>query len=121
MATASNLESRFALYWRGLNGPSLEKEVRFHATRRWRFDFAVSANRIAFEIEGGVWSGGRHTRGSGFSADAEKYLNATLAGWTVIRLTERQLEIDFIERIVALLRQSSSSEGTISGQNRQTE
>ena len=36
-------------------------------------------------------------------------------GWTVIRLTEEQLKLDFIERIVALLRQSSSSVGTISG------
>ena len=40
---------------------------------------------------------------SGLRQDAEKYLEAVLAGWTVIRLTERQLELDFIERIVALL------------------
>ena len=39
----------------------------------------------------------------GFAKDAEKYLEAALAGWTVLRLTERQLEIDTIERIVALL------------------
>jgi hypothetical protein len=38
-----------------------------------------------------------------------------------VRLTEKQLELDFIERIVARLRQSSSSEGTISGRNRRTE
>ncbi len=44
--------------------------------------------------------GGRHTRGAGYANDAEKYLEAVLAGWTVIRLTERQLDLDFIERIV---------------------
>jgi hypothetical protein len=44
-----------------------------------------------------------------------------LAGWTVIRLTEKQLDLDFIERIVALLRQSSSSEETAFGQIRRTE
>jgi hypothetical protein len=44
-----------------------------------------------------------------------------LAGWTVIRLTEKQLEVDFIERIVALLRQSFSSAETASGRNRRTE
>jgi len=32
-----------------------------------------------------------------------KYLEAVLAGWTVIRLTEKQLELDFIERIVELM------------------
>jgi hypothetical protein len=41
--------------------------------------------------------------------------------WTAIRLTEKQLEPDFIERIVALLRQSSLSEETASGQIRRTE
>ena len=53
--------------------------------------------------------------------DAEKYLEAVLAGWTVIRLTAHQLEVDFIERIVARLRQSSSSAETASGQISRTE
>jgi hypothetical protein len=44
-----------------------------------------------------------------------------LAGWTVIRLTAQQLEVDFIERIVARLRQSSSSAETASGQIPRTE
>lgn len=48
-------------------------------------------------------AGGRHTRGSGYAGDAEKYLEAALAGWRVLRLTERQLEIGAIERIVALV------------------
>ena len=120
---ASRLESRFLLLWRVAGGPPLEREVKFHASRRWRADFADLASRTLIEIEGGIFlpGGGRHSRGAGYAKDAEKYLEAVLAGWTVIRLTERQLEIDFIGRIVALLRQSSSSEGTISGQNRQTE
>ena len=48
-------------------------------------------------------AGGRHTRGSGYAKDAEKYLEAALSGWTVLRLTERQLEIGIIERIVAMI------------------
>ena len=58
---------------------------------------------------------------AGYAKDAEKYLEAVLADWTVIRLTENQLELDFIERIVALLRQLSSSEETFFGRNRRTE
>ena len=104
MAT-SRLESRFLLLWRVAQGPPLEREVRFHTSRRWRADFAHIERRTLIEIEGGIFipGGGRHNRGGGYAKDAEKYLEAVLAGWTVIRLTERQLEIDFIERIVDLL------------------
>ena len=102
MAT-SRLESKFLLLWRVAQGPPLEREVRFHASRLWRADFAHLASRTLIEIEGGIFlpGGGRHSRGTGYAKDAEKYLEAVLAGWTVIRLTEKQLEIDFIERIVA--------------------
>jgi very-short-patch-repair endonuclease len=107
---ASRLESRFLLLWRVAQGPPLEREVKFHVSRRWRADFAHLASRTLIEIEGGIFlpGGGRHSRGAGYAKDAEKYLEAVLAGWTVIRLTERQLEIDFIERIVALVRAGSN-------------
>ena len=100
---SSRLESRFLLLWRVAQGPPLEREVRFHASRLWRADFAHVASRTLIEIEGGIFipGGGRHSRGVGYAKDAEKYLEAVLAGWTVIRLTEKQLEFDFIERIVA--------------------
>lgn len=62
-------------------------EYRFHKTRKWRFDYAWPAYKVALEIEGGVWSGGRHTRGKGFLGDMEKYNAAAVAGWTVIRCT----------------------------------
>ena len=97
--------------------------MRFHTSRRWRADFAHMGSRTLIEIEGGIFlpGGGRHNRGGGYAKDAEKYLEAVLAGWTVIRLTEKQLDLDFIERIVALLRQSSSSAETASGRNRRTD
>ena len=84
-----------------LHGPY----ARRSATRRWRADFAHLPTRTLIEIEGGIFMrrGGRHTRGAGYAKDAEKYLEAVMAGWTVLRLTERQLEIGLIERIVAWL------------------
>lgn len=101
----SKLESKFLFLWRVAQGPPLEREVQFHASRRWRADFAHIESRTLIEIEGGIFlrGGGRHSRGAGYAKDAEKYLEAVLAGWTVIRLTEKQLEIDFIERIVSLV------------------
>lgn len=65
----------------------MEQEYRFHPKRRWRFDFAWPEKRIAVEVEGGTWTGGRHTRGAGFEADCEKYMEALLAGWRVLRVT----------------------------------
>ena len=84
----SNAEVKFLSLWRQMF-PSVEltEEYRFHPTRKWRFDFCHEASHTAIEIEGGVWSGGRHTRGSGYRGDLEKYNNATFLGWVVIRLS----------------------------------
>lgn len=103
----SKLESKFLLLWRVAQGPPLEREVKFHAPRRWRADFAHLASRTLIEIEGGIFlpGGGRHSRGVGYAKDAEKYLEAVLAGWQVIRLTEKQLDIGTIERVVAFTQQ----------------
>lgn len=99
----SKLESKFLFLWRVAQGPQLERELRFHPERKWRADFAHMGSRTLIEIEGGIFQrgAGRHNRGAGYAKDAEKYLEAVLAGWTVIRLTEKQLDLDFIERIVA--------------------
>lgn len=68
------------------------QEHRFHATRRWRFDLAWPGRMIAVEVDGGVWSGGRHTRGAGFSEDCRKLNAATLLGWRVLRFTGADLD-----------------------------
>lgn len=83
----SDGESTFALHIAALRLPPPEREYRFDPDRRWRFDFAWPEHRVAFEIEGGTWTGGRHTRGAGFSADCEKYNAAALQGWRVFRVT----------------------------------
>lgn len=66
-------------------------EHRFHGARKWRFDYAWVAEKIALEVEGGIWTQGRHTRGAGFLADMEKYNAAVLLGWRVLRTTPDKL------------------------------
>lgn len=105
----SALERRFALYWRGLNGPTLVQEHRFATGRRWRFDFACPDVRVAIEVEGGEWCGGRHTRGVGFNADCEKYNEATCAGWAVFRLTGAMITVPDLERIIRFVRARQAS------------
>ena len=67
------------------------KEYKFHPKRRWRFDYAIPEHKIALEVEGGVWSQGRHTRPQGFLNDIEKYNTAGLMGWRVFRTTPESL------------------------------
>lgn len=72
-------------------GLDVVAEYRFHDKRKWRFDFAILEQQIAIEVEGGVWTGGRHTRGNGFLKDAEKYNEASIMGWILIRTTPKEL------------------------------
>jgi hypothetical protein len=48
-------------------------EYRFAPPRRWRTDYAWPLAKLALEVEGGVWTNGRHTRGTGFLKDIAKY------------------------------------------------
>ncbi len=67
--------------------PEPQREFLFHRKRKWRFDLAWPQLLIAVEVEGGIWVGGRHVRGEGYEADCEKYNEAQLAGWMVLRFT----------------------------------
>ncbi len=98
----SELEATLDLYIRANKLPEPARELRFHPKRKWSFDFAWPVNRLAVEVEGGVWQGGRHTTGAGFSEDCVKYNEAALLGWTVIRVTADHIHdgsaIDWIRR-----------------------
>lgn len=67
------------------------KEFKFHPTRKWRFDYAIPEHKIAIEVEGGVWTGGRHISPKGFLNDMEKYNTATIMGWRVLRTIPDEL------------------------------
>lgn len=75
----------FTMQLEGL--PKPEREFLFHKKRKWRFDLAWPDLLIAVEVEGGIWVGGRHVRGQGYEADCEKYNEAQIAGWMVLRFT----------------------------------
>ncbi len=79
-------------FWSLLKIPEPISEYKFHPDRRWRFDFAWIDRKIACEIEGGIWFGGRHNRPVGYQKDLEKYNQATLLGWKVFRFTPQQFK-----------------------------
>lgn len=72
-------------------GAECVKEYRFYMQRRWRFDYALPLYKIAVEVEGGVWTRGRHVRPKGFLNDITKYNTAALLGWRVFRTTPDKL------------------------------
>ena len=91
-ATAPQASSDlFTVLCRSDLGVECVKEYRFHSTRKWRFDYAIPEHKIAIEVEGGVWTGGRHTSPQGFLGDMEKYNTATVMGWRVLRTTPEDL------------------------------
>ncbi|EEY90212.1 DUF559 domain-containing protein [Acinetobacter lwoffii] len=81
-----------------------EQEFEFHPKRKWRADFHLVGKKILVEVEGAIWSGGRHTRGKGYIGDMEKYNAATMMGFQVLRFSTDQVKsghaIQQIEKMV---------------------
>lgn len=76
----------------GLPAPTPEYEFDNRTPPRgWKFDWAWIESMVALEVEGGAWTKGRHTRGKGFVSDMEKYKEAAIQGWLLIRCTPAQL------------------------------
>jgi very-short-patch-repair endonuclease len=77
-------------------GLAFVKEFKFHPVRKWRFDYFLDTWRnersgVAIEIEGAVWTQGRHTRGSGYVKDLEKYREAAALGFKVFRFSTQEV------------------------------
>ena len=82
-----------------------EQEFQFHTTRKWRADFHIKNTKLLIEVEGGIWSGGRHTRGKGYLGDMEKYNAATMMGFQVLRFSTEQVTSGFaIKQIEGLVK-----------------
>lgn len=70
---------------RAVGLPEPETEVMATpAVKRWRMDLAWPDRKLAIEVHGGIWTGGRHVRGGGFAEDRRKINAAILAGWRVL-------------------------------------
>lgn len=71
--------------------PRPVEEHKFHPDRRWRFDLAYPEQKVAIEVHGGIWTGGRHGRGYGFENDREKMNEAQIMGWKVLEYSTGQV------------------------------
>ena len=103
-----------------LGAPAPVREYQFTPERKFRFDYAWPEQRVAVEVDGGVWHGGRHTRGAGIVRDLTKMNLATLKGWRVLRFTPDQLLNEAGQVIELLKGEGNESPGLASLRGRES-
>jgi len=103
---ASSLEEEFDRIWKERetllpaylwrNVPPMVAEYPFHPALQSALDRAMPGIKVAIELEGLPSNLGgkrsRHLSPTGYSRDCEKYNEATLMGWVVLRFTAIQLK-----------------------------
>lgn len=109
----SRCEAEFELLLKAHRIP-FQREYRFHPVRRWRFDFVILKTaysepeemKIAIEIEGGIFTNGRHNRSTGMLGDMQKYNCAVVNGWRLLRYGTGQIHGQCIDDINDLIEMS---------------
>lgn len=87
----SQLEDELVWQVKAAKLPAPVRELAPITGRRFRFDLAWPDRKLACEVQGGVWTLGRHTRGAGAESDAEKLTLAALAGWRCLVVTAKHI------------------------------
>ncbi len=95
------MKTDYGYYLKAPGIPEPIPEYKFDGKRRWRVDFCWPDHKLAVEIEGGIWRQGRHTRGSGFVRDAEKYNALAQLGYCLLRFTPQQVRTGEARAIIA--------------------
>jgi very-short-patch-repair endonuclease len=93
----------------GLSEP--KREFLFAPPRRWRFDFAWPDLLVALEIEGGAFSGHGHRSVGKFLRDMEKYREAAIRGWRVLRCTTDEVSSGIVFNLLQRAMPSPSKAG----------
>jgi hypothetical protein len=82
-------------------------EYRFHPGRRWQFDYAWPDYKLALELEGGIWTQGAHAHPLNIERDIEKYTEAAILGWRILRVQPADIVtrgLDIVMRAFAAMR-----------------
>lgn len=111
MSSKSQLEDGFLRVWRARypSGPMPVRQYKFaleELGRKWSMDFAWPDRKLAVELDGGGWTGGRHSRGDGMREDRERDREATKLGWRILRYVGADLKekpVQVVEEVAWLL------------------
>ena len=84
---------------RQYGAPAPQREYRFAPldaagkhVRQWRADLAWPALQLAVEIDGGMYTGGRHGGSPSVERDLEKRAAYAILGWRVLHVTPTQVK-----------------------------
>jgi len=91
MSGTSYRPSIVAAYYRECGLPTPEFEVLYIPGRWFRLDIAWTWYRVGIEVQGGIWTKGAHSTGTGIRRDMEKRNLGILAGWRVLECEPRDL------------------------------
>ena len=96
------MTDRYPVFSAWMKQQGFKPEHKFHATRRWRMDYAHTELLLYLEVEGGHWvkGGGGHTRGKARIDDIEKQNAAVLAGWIPIICTPDDIKKGLAHQLV---------------------
>ena len=75
-----------------ITGYQCVKEYGFHPLRKWRADYFLPEIKLCIEVEGGIFTRGRHVRPNGFKGDMEKYNTMSIMGLGFIRVIPSKLK-----------------------------
>lgn len=71
--------------------------------RRYKADFYWPQHKMVLEVEGGIWTGGRHVRPQGFLGDMEKYNLYAYHGYVLYRCAPQHLHDGTLDEILAMM------------------
>lgn len=93
--------------------PIGEGQARIVEGRQFAFDRVWRPEKVAVEVQGGVWVQGAHARGTGVERDCLKASMAGALGWRVLPISRAMIEDG---SAVALIRQALEHVGQPTGE-----
>lgn len=103
-----NFKRQFEAVWQRCGGPELKPEHKFCDDKGWSADYFLETalgQKIIIELDGGVWTGGRHVRGGGFIEDCMKLNQAALLGYRVIRIPTGFATDNYVSEIIERIKE----------------
>jgi len=95
---------QFENVWQRCGGPELIKESKVCQERKWHNDYLHEATRTVIELDGGIYTNGRHVRPKGFIEDCVKLNTATMLGYRLIRIPTGMATDNYLSQIISYLK-----------------